>query len=107
MAAASLHPRIKILVNSEVTGVKGHLGKYQVEVTQKPSFVTEACNLCGQCQAVCPILVHGQHPAIYLPSPGPSRARYVIDPEHCTRCGACIPVCPEQAIDLEAEPVCP
>ena len=105
MAAASLHPRITVLVHSEVTEIHGHLGNYQVTVTQKPGFVTEVCNLCGQCQTVCPIQVNGQHPAIYLPSPRAFPGRYVIDPEHCTRCGACIPVCPERAIVLEAEPV--
>ncbi len=105
MAAASLHPRIKVLISSEVTDIKGHLGTYQVEVTQKPGFVTEACNLCGQCQEICPIRLTENRRAIYLPSPRAFPGRYVIDPEHCSRCGACVPVCPEHAIDLEAEPV--
>ncbi len=105
MAAASLHPRIAVLVKSEVTGVSGHLGSYRVEVTQKPRLVTKECNLCGQCQAVCPVQVNGSHPAIYLPSPRAFPARYVIDLEHCNRCGACVQVCPQQAIELDARSV--
>jgi heterodisulfide reductase subunit A len=105
MAAASLHPRIRTLVNSEVTAVSGHLGNYQVVVTQQPQMVTEACDLCGQCQAVCPVQMNGGHAAIYLPSTRAFPARYVIAPEQCNRCGACLPVCAPQAIHLEAEPI--
>ena len=105
MAAASLHPRITILVNSEVTGIKGHLGNYQVTVTQKACLITEACNLCGQCQAVCPIQINNKHTAIYLPSPRAFPARYIIDLESCNRCGACVSVCPQKAVALEAGPI--
>jgi heterodisulfide reductase subunit A2 len=105
MAAASLHPRISVLVNSEVKAVSGHLGSYRVEITRKPRMVTAACDLCGRCQAVCPVQVNGGHPAIYLPSSRAFPARYVIDDEHCNRCGACVEACPQQAIELDARPV--
>jgi heterodisulfide reductase subunit A2 len=105
MAAASLHPRITVLVHSEVTAVHGHLGSYQVEVTQKPRLVTEACNLCGQCQPVCPIRLNGSRSAIYLPLARAFPAGYVVDSDSCNHCGACVPVCPQQAIDLEAGPI--
>lgn len=104
MAAISLHPRLTVLVESEVTALKGHLGSYQVEVTQMPRWVSDACDGCGRCQEVCPVQVYG-HPAIYLPSQQAFPNRYVIAAEQCNRCGACVRVCPLQAIHLEAEPL--
>jgi len=106
MAAASLHPRITVLVNSQVTAFNGHLGSYQVKVTQKPRMVTEACDLCGRCQAVCPVQAAEGQTAIYLPSPTAFPGRYVIETEHCTLCGECVQVCPPHAIDLTAQPLC-
>jgi heterodisulfide reductase subunit A len=106
MAAVMLHPGITVLTQSTVIGVGGHLGNYKVVVKQARPRVTEACDLCGQCAAVCPVKVgadpdEGLRAAIYLPSATAFPARYVVDTEHCDRCGACVPACPRQAIILE------
>jgi heterodisulfide reductase subunit A len=108
MAAVMLHPGITVLTQSTVTGVSGHLGNYQVVVRQARPRVTEACDLCGECAAVCPVKVaddrdpdQGPRAAIYLPSPTAFPAGYVVEAEHCDRCGACVPACPRQAIILE------
>jgi heterodisulfide reductase subunit A len=108
MAAVMLHPGITVLTESAVTGVSGHLGNYKVVVKQTRPRVTEACDLCGECAAVCPVKVaddrdpdQGPRAAIYLPSPTAFPARYVVEVEHCDRCGACVPACPRQAIILE------
>ena len=110
MAAVTLHPGITVLTDSAVTEVGGHLGNYRVKVTQTRPRVTQACDLCGECAAVCPVKVPddrepGQAPraAIYRPSPTAFPARYVVDGLHCDRCGLCVPVCPRQAINLSAE----
>jgi heterodisulfide reductase subunit A len=103
MAAVSLHPRITVLTEGEVSAVSGHLGSYQVEVAQHPLRVSEACDACGACAAVCPVQVQGR-PAIYLPQEGAFPGRYTIDAQHCSRCGACVDVCPRSAVDLEAPP---
>ncbi len=110
MAAVMLHPGITVLTDSAVTGVGGHLGKYRVKVAQTRPRVTQACDLCGECAAVCPVKVpdEGQaglnlRAAIYRPSPTAFPARYVVDAAHCDRCGLCVPACPRQAITLEAE----
>ena len=107
MAAVILHPGITVLTDSAVTEVSGHLGRYRVTVRQARPRVSEACDRCGACAAVCPVIVpeagtEGSHPAIYLPSPTAFPARYVVDAAHCDRCGACVPACPRRAIDLEA-----
>ncbi|MFA5111065.1 MAG: hydrogenase iron-sulfur subunit, partial [Desulfobaccales bacterium] len=72
--------------------------------------VTQACDLCGECAAVCPVQVpEDREPgpalraAIYRPSPTAFPARYVVDGAHCDRCGLCVPACPRQAINLSAE----
>ncbi|HZE20448.1 MAG TPA: 4Fe-4S binding protein, partial [Desulfobaccales bacterium] len=107
MAAVMLHPDITVLTQSSVTEVSGHLGNYKVVVKQARPRVKEACDLCGQCAAVCPVKVPDKDPdqgwraAIYLPSPTAFPARYVVDAERCDRCGACVPACPRQAIVLE------
>ncbi|MCG2772216.1 MAG: hydrogenase iron-sulfur subunit [Desulfobacterales bacterium] len=110
MAAATLNPGITVLTDSSVTGVGGHLGNYRVKVTQARPRVTEDCDLCGECAAVCPVEVpddrepgRGLRAAIYRPSPTAFPARYVVDALHCDRCGLCVPACPRQAITLTAE----
>jgi heterodisulfide reductase subunit A len=107
MAAAALHPGIRVLTGAEVTGVQGHLGNFQVTVRQAVSPVREACDRCGRCAQVCPVQVpderqEGLSPraAVYLPSPTAFPGRYVMDREHCSGCGECIPACPQGAIDF-------
>jgi heterodisulfide reductase subunit A len=52
------HPNIEILTKSEVTGVNGFVGNFNVSVRQKPRYVSEEkCTGCGDCQQVCPIEV--------------------------------------------------
>ncbi len=110
MAAASLHPGIRVLTAGEVTGVRGHFGNFQVTVRQALSPVNEACDRCGGCAEVCPVQVpdeleQGLRPraAIYLPAPTAFPGRYVVDREHCTGCGECVPACPRGAIDLAVQ----
>jgi heterodisulfide reductase subunit A len=110
MAAVTLHPGITVLTDRAVTGIRGHLGNYRVKVTPTQPRVTKACDLCGECAAVCPVQVpddrepaQAPRPAIYRPSPTVFPARYVVDVALCDRCGLCVPACPRQAIILEAE----
>jgi len=53
--------------------------------------ISDACNMCGSCQEVCPVecIAEGD-------------PKYIIDAEECTDCGACEEECPEEAI-AEAE----
>ncbi len=52
------HPNIEILTKSEVIGLSGFVGNFEVSVRQKPRYVDlEKCTGCGDCQEVCPIEV--------------------------------------------------
>ena len=109
MAAVLLHPYIRVFTASEVTGVSGYLGNYQVTVRQALPKVSAACDRCGRCVEVCPVMVPeedtvsgGGHKAIYCPAPQAFPPAYVVDAGHCNRCGLCVEVCPREAIDLEA-----
>jgi heterodisulfide reductase subunit A len=110
MAAATLHPGITVLTDSAVTEVGGHLGNYRAVVRQAWPRVTQDCDLCGECAAVCPVQVpadgelgQARRAAIYRPSPTAFPARFVVDTLNCDRCGLCVPACPRRAIILEAE----
>jgi len=108
------HPNIKILPYSEIEAVSGSAGNFKARVLNKARYVDkEKCTLCGECVKVCPVEVPKEHEmklgkrkAIYLPSPYPVPAKYLIDRENClyfkdSSCHACRDACPEKAVVYE------
>ena len=103
-----LHDNIDLLPYSEVVGVEGKGGDFNVSVVRKPRFVDpKRCTLCDACVKVCPVEVEREfggglenRKAIYLPYPQAIPHSLVIDPKTCTRCGECVKVCSPGAIDL-------
>ncbi len=52
------HANIQVLTNSEVLGIKGQVGNFQVQVRQSPRYVDPLkCVACGDCTTVCPVVV--------------------------------------------------
>jgi len=50
------HENIKIITNSEVIGISGEVGDFQVKIKKHPRFVDlEKCNGCGDCVEYCPV----------------------------------------------------
>jgi heterodisulfide reductase subunit A len=100
------HPRISILTDSVVTGTSGEIGNFQVEVLQKPQYISpERCIACGICAEVCPT----EPKAIRSPSPEAVPYSYVLDESRCLRlkgetCDLCRDSCPTNAIDFDREP---
>ncbi|MHA1258144.1 MAG: 4Fe-4S dicluster domain-containing protein [Candidatus Heimdallarchaeaceae archaeon] len=116
MVAVSRHPNVTMLTNSEIEEVEGYVGNFKVKINKKPRYVIEdKCNLCDDCTAVCPVVVHDEYnvgleprKAIYISFPQAVPAAYVIDPETCLGidpliCSKCKDVCEQDAIDFDMQ----
>lgn len=120
MVDVDKHPNITLLANSEVTGVKGFVGNYEVSVLKKPRYIEEAkCVGCELCVQACPVkvpdkfnekLTQTRAISIYSSHAVPKVA--VINPDYCLRlktkkkevCGKCLQVCEAKAINFEQQP---
>ncbi|MCR8453629.1 MAG: CoB--CoM heterodisulfide reductase iron-sulfur subunit A family protein [Crenarchaeota archaeon] len=114
MAEVARNPNIKIYTLSEVIEVSGSIGNFKVKIRKNPRYVDiGACNMCGECEKVCPQIVLDKdynrsltvRKAIYIPFPQAIPAAYVIDASHChgvgtARCNECAKVCEQKAINL-------
>lgn len=102
----AVHPRISILTDATVAGISGEIGNFEVEVLQKPQYISpKKCIACGICAEVCPT----EPKAILWPSPEAIPYSYVLDKSQCLHlkgemCSLCQNICPTKAIDLEREP---
>ena len=99
---------------SEVTGISGKAGDFQVTIKEHPRYVDmEKCIACGQCAAECPKKIDseydaavGKRTAIYVKYAQAVPLKYQIDAENCLRfkkagaCGICEQVCPAGAINF-------
>ncbi len=114
MVEVSQHPNINLITYAEVTKVEGEAGDFHVTVHQKPRFVNEECNGCGECANNCPINVPseyneglGTRKAIYVPFPQAIPLRFTVDKDACIECYSCVRACSGQgkdAIDFSMEP---
>ena len=102
-------PKVHLLTQTEVAGVKGGPGDFQVTLKKTPRGVNANCTNCGECTPVCPKerpndFNYGmdQTKAIYLPYGAAFPARHAIDFDHCDgdSCKKCVEVCKYDAIDL-------
>jgi len=108
------HPNITIHTQSEVVGLEGSVGDFNVKVLEHPRSVDSAkCTGCGLCSEKCPVKKPstfqaglGQRKAIYLAFPQAVPLIATIDREAClwfTKgvCRTCEKVCPSKAVDYE------
>src|SRR5512136_2419871 len=118
MSEVCLHPNIEILTLSEVEGIDGTPGDFQVHIRQKARFVTDECTRCGECANACPVVLPNEfdsgmaaRKAIYTPIPQSVPGAYVVDLEHCLNdppnympCDRCNQVCTPKSIDFMMPP---
>jgi heterodisulfide reductase subunit A2 len=117
MVDTANHPNIHLLTHSEVIGVKGKAGHFQVTVRKRPAYVDpKRCTGCGECIEAC-VLKKGvpseyemgmaRRRAIYIMFPQAVPLKATIDPKSCLflsrgKCKkACASACQAGAIDFE------
>jgi heterodisulfide reductase subunit A len=111
MRKSLFHDNIKIMPFTEVRGISGEVGAFQVELVKRARHVdTDVCIGTGYCADICPIEVPDEfnqgltrRKAIFQPVPHNLPNMYVIDMNACDKCGECVKVCPVDAINLDAQ----
>lgn len=117
-AYSNIHPNIKLMTNSEVISVDGHVGNFSIKISHKPRYVdADKCTGCGLCVDECPQKVTdnifsagvGERKAIYIPYDQAIPNKAIIDDEYCLHmrtgaCRLCEEVCPTEAIIFDQQP---
>ncbi|MGB5880371.1 MAG: hydrogenase iron-sulfur subunit, partial [Thermoanaerobaculia bacterium] len=116
MMDAGRHPKIELLVDSEVENVTGFVGNYRAQVRRRAQYVnTDECTVCGECEKVCPVVVPDEYQeglssrkAIYMPFPQAVPSSYTLSAEDCLgfnpiACGKCLEVCDKKCISYDVQ----
>lgn len=113
-AEISRHPKIRLLMNSELEEISGYVGNFTVKVKEKATYVDwDKCTGCGDCQEKCPTEVKSdferglaKEKAISVPFPQAVPNKPTIKAAACRylqeeKCGICQQICPTEAIDFQ------
>ena len=102
--------KIRMYNMTEVKGVSGSPGSYQVTLETSPRYVNNNCTGCNACVEACPEERDNafnfnldKTKAIYKPHDMAFPMKYVIDMDACTKCNKCVEACKYEAIDLEMD----
>jgi heterodisulfide reductase subunit A len=111
------NPNITIMTNTQVEGVEGEAGNFQVHLYGEPRYVDEEkCTGCGICAEYCPIYVPdvynenlAKKKCIHIHFPQAVPAASVVDATNCLFlqrkiCQICVPTCRSKAINFKMEP---
>jgi heterodisulfide reductase subunit A len=103
-----------MLTLSEVQGIRGEEGNFEVKLIQHPRYVDmEKCIACGACAEKCPKKVSNAYDgnlskrkAVYVQYAQAVPLKYCIDPAQCIylirgKCRGCEKFCPTNAINFE------
>ncbi len=106
------HLNIDILPNTEVEGLEGEAGNFQVALKSHPRYIDlKACTACGQCRQVCPVTAVNEfnqaldlREATYMRYPQAIPRGFTIDRNVCIGCGLCEKVCLAEAVHYDDTP---
>jgi heterodisulfide reductase subunit A len=117
MVEVSKHPKITLMVQSEVKSISGFVGNFKVKVNTKAQFVDpEKCKICDDCAVVCPVVATNEYDegltgrrAIHMPFAQAIPATYTLDESACLGlnpvvCGKCKKACEAGAINYDLRP---
>ncbi len=105
--------RVRVITMAEVATIEGRVGDFQVTLSTRPRYVTQACTACGDCaraaqSEVADAFNYGlsKVPAAYLPESQAYPLRYVIAPEviGTPEAAALKDACRYGAVDLDEQP---
>jgi len=115
MTSVKAHKNITLMTLSEVTGINGYVGNYDVTVTRHPRYIHEdLCAGCMQCIEACVYkqprfddefnMGLGKRKPVYIPFPQAVPQVVLIDPETCIQFkkGTCKKTCVEACGDRHA-----
>ncbi|MEM3577009.1 MAG: CoB--CoM heterodisulfide reductase iron-sulfur subunit A family protein [Candidatus Bathyarchaeia archaeon] len=111
LVATGRHPNITILTNTEILGVEGEAGNFEVKLRKRARYIIEdKCNGCGLCAQKCPIEAIdiyneglSNRSAIYVDYPQAVPLKYKIDREKCIGCGTCYEICKAKAVAYDQQ----
>ena len=108
MADAGRHPNITLHTMSEVSGISGYVGNFEIKIVKRARYVDEKeCTACGECARVCPVVWPDEfnvglssRRAVYIPFPQAVPSAYVINMNECMGrgCSKCLDACDKKCI---------